>query len=87
MKFLLNSLALSLLLLTACTENSNYQEYRPLSESPGPSDEDDPLRDSLKQAFFDQLYFAEEGLNVDSIRHLTWQKNYEIKQNRKRPGW
>jgi hypothetical protein len=84
MKFLLNSLALSLLLLTACTENSNYQEYRPLSESPGPSDEDDPLRDSLKQAFFDQLYFAEEGLNVDSIRHLTWQKNYEIKQIRKR---
>ncbi len=30
------------------------------------------------------MYFAEEGLNVDSIRHLTWQKNYAIKQNRKR---
>lgn len=84
MKLLPSILAFSILLLFSCSDNAQLQEYKPLSESPGPSDEDDPLRDSIKQAFLDKLYYAAEGLNVDSIRHLNWQKHYEIKQNRRR---
>ncbi len=84
MKYLLSALISLSLLLTACTENANFVEYRPATPSPGPGDEDDPLRDSLKQVFLDKLYYAEEGLNVDSIRYLNWEKHYEIKQNRKR---
>ena len=30
------------------------------------------------QVFLDQLYFAEEGLNVDSVRHANWERNYQI---------
>ncbi|MEL6867913.1 MAG: sialidase family protein, partial [Bacteroidota bacterium] len=71
------------LFLFACSNSSSHQEYHPLAESPGPSDEDDPLRDSLKQVFLDQLYFAEEGLNVDSIRHANRLLHRAIKQEQR----
>lgn len=51
----------------------------------GPSDDDDPKRDSIKKAFFDKLYYATENTNVDSIRQYNWEyfirKKNEMKQN------
>jgi len=82
MKFFYSAL-IGVLIISSCTYQSDFSTYQPLSESPGPSDLDDPLKDSLKQVFLDNLYFAEEGLNVDSVRQANWEKNYKIKQNRR----
>ena len=77
---------LLLILLLSCTvlgcfHPSNSSSNPPESEPV--SDLDDPKRDSLKQVYLDQLYYATEGTNVDSIRHENWKNNYRIKQEKR----
>ncbi len=67
----------------SCSDPVKHRQVFPLSESPGPSDEDDPLKDSLKQVFLDNLYFAAEGTNVDSIRYSNRQQIIKVKQQRR----
>lgn len=71
------------LVILFCGCEPSHQEFHPLSESPGPSDLDDPLKDSLKQVFLDELYFAAAGLNVDSVRYANRIKNQKIKRERR----
>ena len=40
-------------------------------------DDKDPVKDSLKKVFFEELYYAEDGLNVDSVRSANWTYYYD----------
>lgn len=80
------SLLLIIIAMSSCqmrNQDSPFQETYPLSESPGPSDEDDPNRDSLKQAYFDELYYADEGVDVEAIRAANHRLNLARKEARK----
>lgn len=72
-----------LLFLNACTEQSNDKIENPKPTGTWISDLDDPLKDSLKQVYFDQLYHATAGTDVDAIRRANRERNYRIKQQRK----
>lgn len=52
----------------------------PVPGSEEESEEGNPEKDSLKQIFLAQLYYASPGTNVDSIRHENWKRSYALKQ-------
>ena len=76
---LLNYLVLLLFaaILVSCSD-SNQSKIIGLPLSPEIiGDDTDPVKDSLKRVFFEELYYAEDGLNVDSVRSANWSYFYE----------
>ncbi|MEM1218580.1 MAG: T9SS type A sorting domain-containing protein [Bacteroidota bacterium] len=77
-------LFLAVMLLSGCAESNSHESYVPTAKPTGLEEEEGPLKDSLKKVFFEQLYYAAEGTNVDSIRQENWKIQYQEKQRRKK---
>ena len=77
MKYWILSLACTGFLFVACNEApappatpENFEDL----------EEEGPGKDSLKNIYLSELYFAAPGTNVDSIRYENWKKAYAQKQ-------
>ncbi len=71
------------LIVALCSCNSETKETRtktPLQKPESYQDEYGPDKELEKELFFEQIYFAEEGTNIDSIRFQNWKKYYETYQ-------
>lgn len=80
MKYLLLTLvfATAILVLTQI-KHKDQGVVKP--ESAEMTEEGKALGDSLKAIYDQELYFAAEGTNVDSIRYENWKQNYGLKQS------
>jgi|GEM_PF-845327 len=89
MKALIRCFMFCSIILVSCNYSVELQNSENIAiPSPfGPSDEDDPNRDSLKQLYYDQLYYATEGTNIDSIHNANWQRHQDIKKSRLAQGY
>jgi hypothetical protein len=65
------------LLIFSCSNGPNQEFVGPRLTPEIIGDDTDPVKDSLKKVFFEELYYADEGLNVDSIRYGNWRDFYD----------
>ncbi|MCB0652406.1 MAG: T9SS type A sorting domain-containing protein [Saprospiraceae bacterium] len=76
----LSFISLLLILGTACNQVNLNPEVLSKPDGYEGAQEEEMQKDSLREIYLKEVYFAAEGTNVDSIRSINRQNNYRQKQ-------